>query len=62
MKKLVIILSTLFILLGISSCASVKEIPSDLTANQLIQLGQNAFEAKNYKACEQYDKLFYIAL
>lgn len=54
MKKLVIILSTLFILLGISSCASVKEIPSDLTANQLIQLGQNAFEAKNYKASEQY--------
>jgi tetratricopeptide (TPR) repeat protein len=54
MKKLTIILSTLFILFGISSCATVKEIPSDLTANQLIQLGQKAFEAKNYKACEQY--------
>ena len=54
MKKLTIILSTLFVLFGISSCATVKEIPSDLTANQLIQLGQKAFEAKNYKACEQY--------
>ena len=54
MKKLTIILSTLFVLFGISSCATVKEIPSDLTANQLIQLGQNAFEAKNYKASEQY--------
>lgn len=54
MKKLTIILSTLFILFGISSCATVKEIPSDLTANQLIQLGQKAFEAKNYKASEQY--------
>lgn len=51
MKKIFILLS---VLLGFISCSTVKEIPSDLSAAQLIQLGQNAFESKNYKAAEKY--------
>ena len=51
MKKIFILLSVLF---GFISCSTVKEIPSDLSAAQLIQLGQNAFESKNYKAAEKY--------
>ena len=54
MKKLALILSTFVVLLGISSCSSVKDIPTDLSAAQLIQLGQNAFDSKNYKASEKY--------
>ena len=51
MKKIIILLS---VLLGFISCSTVKEIPSDLSAAQLLQLGQNAFESKNYKAAEKY--------
>ena len=54
MKKLALILSTFVVLLGISSCSSVKDIPTDLSAAQLIQLGQNAYDSKNYKASEKY--------
>ena len=51
MKKIIILLSVLF---GFISCSTVKEIHSDLSAAQLLQLGQNAFESKNYKAAEKY--------
>lgn len=35
-----------------ASCATVKEIPDDLTAAQIIQRGQDAAEAGNYKNAE----------
>ena len=54
MKKITIILSTLSVLFCLISCSSVKEIPSDLSAPQMLQLGQNAFASKNYKAAEKY--------
>ncbi len=36
------------------SCASVKEIPADLTSAQLIQQGQNAYSSSNYSLAEKY--------
>ena len=39
----------------LSSCSTVpKEIPEDLTAQELIQKGQDAFERRNYKAALRY--------
>lgn len=34
------------------SCASIKEIPDDKTAAQIIQMGQNAAFASDYKSAE----------
>lgn len=46
-------ISTLFF----SSCASSKAISEDLTAKQLIQEGQNAFDKRKYKiAIGYYEK------
>lgn len=53
MKKIIF---TLFLitLTGLSiSCKTTKEISEDLTAAQIIQLGQDAFESSNYKEAER---------
>ncbi len=36
------------------SCASGRNIPNDATANQLIQMGQDALDAYNFRAAERY--------
>ncbi len=53
MKKLlsVFVFGIFFLLAG---CNSVPEIPTDLSYNQLIQLGQDSIEFANYKAAEAY--------
>lgn len=48
MKKIILAITTIFISLTLFSCASVKEIPTDLTAAQIIQRGQNAYDLKDY--------------
>ena len=50
MKK---ILSAAFALLTLTlliSCASVKEIPEDKTAAQIIQMGQNSVSVSDYQS------------
>lgn len=43
------------VLAGFASCASSpKEIPMELTAQELIQKGQDEFDSKNYKAALRY--------
>jgi outer membrane protein assembly factor BamD (BamD/ComL family) len=59
MKKniFIIIVSALFTaaaVLPIQSCSTVKEIPTDLSAAQLIQLGQDAYGNAQYKNAEIY--------
>lgn len=53
MKKLlsVFVLGIIFLFAG---CNSVPEISTDLSYNQLIQLGQDSIEFANYKAAEAY--------
>ncbi|NLC92627.1 MAG: hypothetical protein GX677_04080 [Treponema sp.] len=53
MKKLTII--TIFALsILFASFATVKEIPEDLTVNQLIQKGQSEYDLGHYTAAETY--------
>ena len=57
MKKtlfLFTILTLFFTVLALSSCKSLPEIPNDLTQAQIIQKGQNAFSAGDYKVAEYY--------
>ena len=57
MKKnyIIITISLIFTaVLALSSCRSLPEIPTDLTQAQLIQKGQNAFSAGDYKLAEHY--------
>ena len=54
MKKLFNILFILFISLCYFSCASNKEIPTDLTAAQYLQKGQAAYNNQNYSLAEKY--------
>jgi outer membrane protein assembly factor BamD (BamD/ComL family) len=59
MKKsgFIIAASALFaaaLVLFLPSCSTVKEIPDDLTAAQLIQLGQDAYGNSQYKDAERY--------
>ncbi len=48
----------LFICLALTisavSCSSTKEIPSDLTAPQLLQRGQHSIDTAEYKMAERY--------
>ncbi|MCQ2593358.1 MAG: hypothetical protein MJ188_11315 [Treponema sp.] len=53
MKKLILILSVTLIFSAIS-CKTTSEIPTDLTASQLIQKGQDAFSNDDYKLAENY--------
>lgn len=48
MKNICKILIALSVL-SLTACATVKEIPQDLTAAQIIQLGQNAYDIRDYK-------------
>lgn len=54
MKRTISILSAIFTLSIFTSCASVKDISPDLSAAQLIQFGQSAFDYAQYKNAEQY--------
>lgn len=56
MKKLISVLTIIFILLGLTACETVKEIPTDLTAAQLIQKGQDAYGLGQYDTAELYYK------
>lgn len=54
-KKFIYILSFAAISISVfSSCASNKPIPEDLTAQELIQNGQNHFERGHYKEALRY--------
>lgn len=53
MKKMLI---ALFAALLLVSCATVKDIPEDLTAAQLIQKGQDAQVNGQYSNAEEYFK------
>lgn len=54
MKKTFILISTLLVLLGATACQTTKEIPTNLSAAQLIQNGQNAYGSGDYKLAEKY--------
>ena len=56
MKKTFIISAFFAILFLFGACASKTEIPNDLSQAQLIQKGQNAFGAGDYKTAEVYYK------
>lgn len=51
MKK-ILILSTIVASLTFFSCATIKELPEDLTAAQIIQKGQNSVIESNWKNAE----------
>lgn len=49
------VIALAFSALMLASCASApKEIPQELTAQELIQKGQDAFESKKYKESLRY--------
>ncbi len=50
MKKLTFILSAVFTATLFISCATIKEIPNEKTAAQIIQMGQNSVSAGDYKS------------
>jgi len=52
MKKIIIFTALAAILSLFSACATVKSIPENLTAAQIIQMGQNAVEVYDYKSAE----------
>jgi len=54
MKKLITILTAAFLVFGAVSCASVKEIPENLSAAKLFQGGQDSYSSGNYKQAELY--------
>ena len=56
MKNFIKIISAVLAVFSFSlvSCSSTKVIPDNLTARQLIQNGQDAFESKNYKMALKY--------
>lgn len=53
MKRIFYFLSVLTLLLALFSCATTKEIPTGLSAAQLIQMGQNESVSGSYKQAEQ---------
>lgn len=52
MKKIFLILTTLTLSLSLFSCMTIKEIPADKTAAQILQLGQNAASTRSFKNAE----------
>jgi len=56
MKKITIILSIAILLSAFAGCKTTKEIPEGLTKAQLIQRGQDAYSAGDYKTAELYYK------
>ncbi|MCQ2578497.1 MAG: tetratricopeptide repeat protein [Treponema sp.] len=53
MKKIILAVCAALLL---ASCATVKNIPEDLTAAQLIQKGQDSLVAGQYSNAEEYLK------
>lgn len=51
MKKIFII-SVFAAAFSLLSCATIKEIPENLTSAQIIQMGQNSLVAGDYKSAE----------
>ena len=49
MKKIIL---TVFASILLISCATLKSVPEDLTASQIIQMGQNYLVAGDYKSAE----------
>lgn len=54
MKNIIYTLITLAAFVLLFSCRSTPEISNNLTSAQLIQLGQNAYSASDYKNAEYY--------
>lgn len=54
MKKIFILLSAILFSAVFISCTSLKEIPEDLTAPQLLQQGQACLDNSDYKNAEAY--------
>ena len=52
MKKTFTILTTLILSLALVSCMTIKEIPEDKSAIQILQMGQNATAAGSYSSAE----------
>lgn len=52
MKKIIFVV--LILCFAFASCKSNKEIPADFTADQLLQMGQDAFAKGQYKTSEKY--------
>lgn len=49
MKKITLVLITLIATFTFFSCGTTKELPTDLTAAQIIQKAQNCYEKLDYK-------------
>lgn len=54
MKKTTSIIATIFAFSLLISCTTIKEIPEDKTAAQIIQYGQNAVTNAQYKTALYY--------
>ena len=58
MKKITLLICTLALSGAVAttavSCRTVKDIPEDLTAPQLLQKGQSCFDNADYKSAEVY--------
>lgn len=52
MKKTFLLLTTLIFSLSLFSCMTIKEIPDDKTAVQILQMGQNAASSGAYSNAE----------
>ena len=50
MKKTALILSSLGLILFMTSCNTIKEIPEEKTSAQIIQMGQNAASSNSYNS------------
>ena len=48
MKKTALILSAFSLMIFMTSCTTIKEIPEDRTAAQIIQMGQNYASSSSY--------------
>lgn len=53
MKTKTLFITLILSLLAITSCNTVKEIPSNLTADQMLQFGQNAYSDGDYTYAEK---------
>ena len=58
MKKITLLICTIAlsgaVAISAVSCRTVKDIPEDLTAPQLLQKGQSCFDNADYKSAEVY--------
>lgn len=52
MKKTFLIISTLILSISLFSCMTIKEIPQEKSAIQILQMGQNAASSGSYPNAE----------